>query len=76
MIIGILLWLSFAFSIIFFISGIINRSWKQELLSAVLFLPLSYYLFSIDNLFKYLWILPIFPLWASFYFRLYKKALS
>ncbi|MDQ0273919.1 hypothetical protein [Cytobacillus purgationiresistens] len=68
MYIGILLWLSFAFFIITFVSGIMNRSWKHELLSILLVLPLSYYLFMIDNIFSYLWVLPLFPFMVLLYF--------
>ncbi|ASV69338.1 putative membrane protein [Cytobacillus kochii] len=73
MIPGILLWCCFALSIIFLISGIFNHSYVQALLSFVLFLPLSCYLFRIDHFFQYFFLFPIIPLIAFWYIFMKKR---
>ena len=66
-----ILWISFAFSLISLIAGILNQSWKLALLSFFLLLPLGYALTGAENVLRFLSCLPAVPLVLAviFYFQ-------
>ncbi|WP_242061993.1 hypothetical protein [Cytobacillus firmus] len=73
-----ILWISFAFSLISLIAGIMNQSWKLALLSFFLLLPLGYSLTGAENVLRFLSILPAVPfiLAVIFYFQSGKSSLK
>ncbi|MEH6990289.1 MULTISPECIES: hypothetical protein [Bacillales] len=73
-----ILWISFAFSLISLIAGIMNQSWKLALLSFFLLLPLGYSLAGAENVLRFLSGLPAVPfiLAVIFYFQSGKSSLK
>ncbi|MEK3853556.1 hypothetical protein [Cytobacillus sp. FSL H8-0458] len=73
-----ILWISFAFSLISLIAGIMNQSWKLALLSFFLLLPLGYSLTEAENVLRFLSGLPAVPfiLAVIFYFQSGKGSLK
>ncbi|MFE4522826.1 hypothetical protein ACFRCQ_11815 [Cytobacillus firmus] len=71
-------WISFAFSLISLIAGIMNQSWKLALLSFFLLLPLGYSLTGAENVLRILSGLPAVPfiLAVIFYFQSGKSSLK
>lgn len=65
------LWISFALSLISLIAGIMSQSWKLAILSAILLLPLAYYLSGAENGLRYLMFLPGVPVLLTiiYYFQ-------
>jgi len=66
-----ILWISFSFSLISIIAGILNQSWKLALLSFFLLLPLGYVLTGEENVLRILSGLPAVPIILAviFYFQ-------
>ncbi|KAF0815527.1 hypothetical protein KIS4809_5729 [Bacillus sp. ZZV12-4809] len=66
-----ILWISFSFSLISIIAGILNQSWKLALLSFFLLLPLGYVLTGEENVLRILSALPAVPIILAviFYFQ-------
>ncbi|MBG9445269.1 hypothetical protein ABE67_06610 [Cytobacillus firmus] len=73
-----ILWISFAFSLISLIAGIMNQSWKLALLSFFLLLPLGYSLTGAENVLRFLSCLPAVPfiLAVIFYFQSGKSSVK
>ncbi|MBT2690227.1 hypothetical protein J7I93_18820 [Bacillus sp. ISL-47] len=71
-----LLWLSFAFSLISLIAGIMNQSWKLASLGGLLLLPLAFFLSEAENGLRYLMFLPAVPfiLAIIYFFQTGQKA--
>lgn len=65
----LLLWYaSFLISIMTMVFGISRRSWFYMLISAITFLPISYYFLGINIALKYLGLTPIILLALAVYF--------
>ncbi|PIC67626.1 hypothetical protein CSV71_10420 [Sporosarcina sp. P21c] len=65
----LLLWYaSFLISIMTMVFGISRRSWFYMLISAITFLPISYYFLGINIALKYVGLIPIILLALAMYF--------
>ena len=71
----LLLWYaSFLVSIMTMIFGISRRSWFYMLISAILFVPISYYFLGINIALKYVGLTPIILLALAVFFCIQKKS--
>ncbi|EOR20827.1 hypothetical protein FKW81_17850 [Rhodobacter capsulatus] len=71
--VGLLFWCLILISIFCFIFGVLKNSLKLLTLSILSILPISYYFFGAENIFKILVFLPLIPLSVLLYYSM-KKA--
>lgn len=64
----ILWYASFLVSVVTGIFGISRRSWYYMVISAITFLPISYYFFGINIILKYVGLAPLFLLGLAGFF--------